>query len=63
MSQSYNVIGYGVCGGGESKRYLEATLKQFQKFCDHTVIVGNNLTDDDKEMILKYGFELLGDIS
>lgn len=57
----YEVIGYGICGQHESKRYLKNTLECFKRLCDHTVIVGNNLSSDDKQMIIEYGFELIED--
>lgn len=57
----YNVIGYGICAGGESRRYLRKTLDEFKRLCDHTVIIGNNLTGEDRVMINEYGFELLED--
>lgn len=58
---NYNIIGYGICGNGESSRYLKKTLNEFQRLCDHTVIVGNNLSSDDRKMINEFGFELLED--
>lgn len=64
MSHSSNVnkiVGYGVCGGGEADRYLRATLEEFKRLCDHTIIVGNNLTDKERVMIAEYGFELCED--
>lgn len=61
MPQSYNIIGYGVCGNGESSRYLRATLEEFKRLCDHTVIVGNKISSSDRAMIEYYGFELLED--
>lgn len=61
MHPTYKVVGYGICGNGESSRYLKKTLSEFQRLCDHTVIVGNNLSSDDRKMINEFGFELLDD--
>ncbi len=61
MQKTYKVIGYGVCGAGESSRYMRATLEEFKRLCDHTVIVGNNITADDRMIISEYGFELIED--
>ena len=61
MPLKYNIIGYGVCGPGEASRYMRETLKEFKRLCDHTVIVGNNITADDRMMINEFGFELLED--
>lgn len=40
---------------------MRGTLEEFKRLCDHTVIVGNNLSAEDKKMINEYGFELLED--
>lgn len=55
------VIGYGICGDGESKRYLEKTLDEFQRLCDKTIILGNNISHGEREMIKRYGFMLVED--
>jgi len=55
------VVGYGICGGGEADRYMEATLKEFKRLCDETVICGNNITDKERNLINKYGFKLVED--
>lgn len=54
------IIGYGVCGK-EADRYLEATLKEFARLCDDTIILLNNATDKEKELITKYGFKTIED--
>jgi len=48
------VIGYGVCGKNEP--YLEATLKEFERLCDETIICCNNATKKEIDLISKYGF-------
>jgi len=40
------IVGYGICGPNE--KYLQETLDCFTKLCDETIILGNNLTDEDK---------------
>ena len=50
------IIGYGICGK-EADRYLEQTLKEFKRLCDDTIIVLNNATDKEKELIESYGFK------
>ena len=50
------IIGYGICGK-EADRYLEATLKEFKRLCDDTIIVLNNATDKEKNLIESYGFK------
>ena len=50
------IIGYGVCGK-EADRYLEQTLKEFKRLCDDTIIVLNNATDKEKQLIESYGFK------
>jgi len=54
------IIGYGVCGK-EADRYLRATLEEFKRLCDQTVICGNNITDAERNMIAEYGFILVED--
>lgn len=53
------VIGYGVCGKNE--RYLENTLKEFKRLCDHTIIVCNNTDKKSKDLIKSYGFDIVVD--
>lgn len=55
----YNIIGFGVCG--ENEKYLENTLKEFKRLCDHTVIVGNNIDEVSASLIKSYGFDLWKD--
>lgn len=55
------IIGYGVCGGGESQRYLKETLEEFKRLCDDVIILGNNLTENDKAMIESYQFKIYND--
>ena len=54
------IIGYCICGK-EADRYLEETLKCFQRLCDETIIVLNNVTDKEREMIARYGFHIKED--
>jgi hypothetical protein len=55
------IVGYGVCGEGEANKYLENTLKEFKKLCDEVVIVCNNTTKKEDELIRKYGFGIVRD--
>lgn len=55
------IVGYGIAGGGEHKRYLKGTLDEFQRLCDETIILGNNLEDEDRQLIESYGFHLVED--
>jgi hypothetical protein len=59
--QPLRVIGYGICGGGEAKRYMRATLNEFKRLCDETIILGNNITDAERNLIKEYGFRLVED--
>jgi hypothetical protein len=58
-SNRYKTIGYGVCGASE--RYLENTLKEFKRLCDHTVILCNNTDQDSIKLIQSYEFEIKHD--
>lgn len=56
------IVGYGICGGGEASRYMEETaLKSFKRLCDETIILGNNITDAERNLIKEYGFHLVED--
>lgn len=50
------IVGLGVCGPGEADRYLEATLKEFDRLCDETLIVTNNAGKKEKDLIDSFGF-------
>lgn len=55
----YKILGYGICGANE--KYVENTLKQFKKLCDHAVILCNNTDQKTKNLILSYGFDVKDD--
>lgn len=55
------IIGYGVCGPGEADKYLEQTLKEFERLCDDAIILLCNATDKEKQLIDKYGFKTVVD--
>ncbi len=50
------IIGYGICGAGEAGRYMRATLDQFKLFCDTTIILLNNATKAEYDLVEEYGF-------
>lgn len=58
-SKPYNLIGFGVCGANE--QYLDQTLDEFERLCDHTVIVGNSIDKESEAEILSRGFTLWKD--
>ena len=47
-----HIVGYGICGPNEKR--LEQTLNCFRQLCDETIILGNNLTEDDKEKLKEF---------
>jgi hypothetical protein len=51
------IVGLSICGAGEADRYMEKTLKEFKRLCDHVIVATNNATDKEKKLIKKYGFE------
>lgn len=55
------VVGYGVCGSGESERYLKSTLDEFARLTDETIILGNNLDLESRKLIESYGFSIVDD--
>lgn len=54
-------LGYGIVGGGESQRYMRRTLEEFKRLCDFTILLGNNITDNERDLIKEYGFKLVED--
>ena len=56
-----NIIGYGICGNGEAKRYMRQTLDEFKRLCDQVIILGNNISQDEKDLIKEYNFILVED--
>lgn len=55
------IVGYGICGNGESKRYMKATLDEFKRLCDITIILGNSISHSEKKLIAQYGFKFVED--
>lgn len=49
-----NIVGIGVCGGGEAERYMERTLQEFNRLCDKTLIATCNATEKEKRLLDKY---------
>ncbi|MEK9695471.1 MAG: hypothetical protein VW270_06875 [Candidatus Poseidoniales archaeon] len=56
-----HIVGYGICGPNEASRYLRATLEEFKRLCDTTIILCNNCGDEEKAMIAEYGFKTVND--
>lgn len=55
------IIGYGICGPGEASRYMRATMEEFKRLCDKTIILCNNVTAAEKALISEYGFKIVED--
>lgn len=55
------VVGYGICGRGESERYMRSTLDEFKRLCDEVVILCNNVNPQEKALIYEYGFRMVQD--
>lgn len=51
------IIGIGVCGAGEADRYMHKTLQEFKRLCDDVLIVTNNATQKEIDLIESYGFK------
>lgn len=54
-------IGYGICGKGEAKRYMRATMEEFKRLCDTTLILCNSVGPAEKKLIKEYGFKTVED--
>ena len=57
------VVGYGIAGKGEASRYMRATLEEFKRLCDTTVIVLNNAGVEEYNLVKEFGFEIVEDNS
>lgn len=57
VGKSKKIVGIGVCGGGEADRYMEKTLKEFKRLCDDVLIVTNNATQKEIDLLDSYGFK------
>ena len=55
------IVGYGLCTKGESDRYMRATLDEFKRLCDDTIILCNNAGPKEKKLIKEYGFKTVED--
>ncbi len=55
------IIGYGICGEGEAKRYMRQTLESFERLCDEVVILCNNASQAEKDLIDEFGFKRFSD--
>lgn len=55
------VIGYGLTTAGEADRYMEATLKEFERLCDDAIVLLNNASQKEKDLIEKYNFRWVED--
>ncbi len=50
------IVGIGVCGPGEAKRYMRKTLDEFKRLTDEVLLVTCNATQEEKDLIASYGF-------
>ena len=50
------IVGYAVVGAGEADRYLENTLKEFDRLTDDVIICLNSDDKKVKKLVEKYGF-------
>lgn len=55
------IIGYGICGPGEATRYMRETLDEFKRLCDEVVILCNNTSKAEHDLIDSYGFKRVSD--
>lgn len=59
MAEKPKIVGYGLCGSNQP--YLENTLKEFKRLCDETIILLNNASQHEKQLVKKYGFSYVED--
>ena len=51
------IIGYGICGAGESTRYMRETLEEFKRLCDEVIILCCNAGQAEIDLIKEFDFE------
>ncbi len=56
------IIGIGVVGAGEADRYMDKTMQEFKRLCDDVLLVTNNVTQKEINLIEDYGFRHYADI-
>lgn len=55
------IVGYGICGPGEANRYMRETLECFKRLCDEVIILCNNTTKAETDLIDEFGFKRVSD--
>lgn len=55
------IIGIGVVGPGEADRYMRKTMEEFKRLCDEVILVTNNATQKEKDLITEFGFQTYED--
>lgn len=55
------IVGYGICAGGEAGRYMRQTMDEFKRLCDDTIILLNNATQGEWDLVNEYGFKAVVD--
>lgn len=50
------IVGQLVCGPGEARKYLKATLDEFARLCDDVIICLCNATDEEEQLVRSYDF-------
>jgi len=55
------IIGYGICGPNEAGRYMKETLDCFKRLCDDVIILCNNTSKAEHDLIDSYGFTRVSD--
>lgn len=54
--KTQRIIGIGVVGPGEASRYMRATMEEFKRLCDEVILITNNATPQEIQLIDEYGF-------
>lgn len=56
VGKSIKIVGIGVVGPGEANRYMDKTMQEFKRLCDDVLLVTNNATQKEIDLIDSYGF-------
>lgn len=54
---SQKIVGIGVCGPREARKYMRKTLDEFKRLCDDVLIATCNATQEEIDLLDEYNFK------
>lgn len=56
ITKTQRIVGIGVVGPNEADRYMRRTMEEFKRLCDDVILVTNNATEKEINLIEEYGY-------